>query len=419
MSISQNFPDEGPTLDLNFAGTKQLDPRVTFSRTTTATYMDDNGLIVTVPANTPRFEHRYNGTEIENLGLLIEEQRTNLLLQSESFNTSPNLITNGSITANITSAPDGSNNADKLVENASTGNKEIYQVLGTITSGTHYTVSVFAKAAERTLFRLAMDTVRFGVGTNAFFNLSSGTVTTTTGGVTSTSIIPYPNGWYRCTATFLPTSTGNSSVYITLVQSGTTSDYTGNGTSGIFLWGAQVEVGSFPTSYIPTTTTTVTRSRDDASLVGTNFTNWYRQSEGTIVCIAKYAEGNTTNQTAWSMYNGSIGAIRQMMTSSSGTNRSIMQVEFPSGTYPVSIENGTSINRANLVKTVCAFKTDDYALSMSGTTATTDTSGTMSNHVNLYLGSVYTGTWILNGTIAQLIYYPIRLSNTQIQTLSA
>jgi hypothetical protein len=65
MSISQNFPEEGPTLNLNFAGSKTLDPRITFSRTTTGTYMDANGLIVTAPADAPRFDHRYVNGEIE------------------------------------------------------------------------------------------------------------------------------------------------------------------------------------------------------------------------------------------------------------------------------------------------------------------------------------------------------------------
>jgi hypothetical protein len=81
MSISQNFPEEGPTLNLNFAGSRTLDPRITFTRTSSATYMGRDGLVKIAPANSARFDHRYNSTtgEVESLGLLVEESRSNLL----------------------------------------------------------------------------------------------------------------------------------------------------------------------------------------------------------------------------------------------------------------------------------------------------------------------------------------------------
>jgi len=110
MSISQNFPEEGPTLNLNFAGSKTLDPRITFSRTTTGTCMDDSGLIVTAPADAPRFDHRYVNGEIESLGLLVEEQRSNLTKYSNTLQSPFNPV-NGTITTNQTTSPSGENNA--------------------------------------------------------------------------------------------------------------------------------------------------------------------------------------------------------------------------------------------------------------------------------------------------------------------
>ena len=119
MSISQNFHEEGPTLNLNFAGSRTLDPRITFTRTSSATYMGRDGLVKIAPANSARFDHRYNPTtgEIESLGLLVEEQRTNLITYSEDFSiwtkqtTSPGVV--GITTTTETTSPDGTFNAYK------------------------------------------------------------------------------------------------------------------------------------------------------------------------------------------------------------------------------------------------------------------------------------------------------------------
>jgi hypothetical protein len=235
-------------------------------------------LIETIPANQPRFD--FDPISGECRGLLIEESRTNFLLRSEDF--SLWTASNASVQSNVITAPDGNTTADKLVENSSTGNKEVNLGSITFTSGTSLTFSCFVKAGERNLFRLAATTGFFASATNAFFNLSNGTVSLIQGGITSASIIPYPNGWYRCVATMLPTSSGSGNVFITLVRSGTTSTYGGDGTSGIYIWGAQLEAGTFPTSYIPTTASTVTRSADNVEMTGTNFSSWYNQTEGTF-----------------------------------------------------------------------------------------------------------------------------------------
>jgi len=91
MSISQNFPEEGPSLNLNFAGSRTLDPRITFSRSQTtsngSTYMGRDGLIKYAGPDEPRFDHRYVNGEVESLGLLIEESRTNSATYSNDLST--------------------------------------------------------------------------------------------------------------------------------------------------------------------------------------------------------------------------------------------------------------------------------------------------------------------------------------------
>ena len=120
------------------------------------------------------------------------------------------------------------------------------------------------------------------------------------------------------------------------------------------------------------------------------------------------------------MYNGATGAIRQMLNAAGGLDfdRGILQNEVPSGTYSVSVNTGVTANRNNLVKIASAFQTDNFAISQDGSTPATDTSGTMSNHVNLFLGATVDNTWFLNGHLSQLIYYPVRVSNSQLQILS-
>ena len=117
MAISQNFPDEGPTLNLNFAGGKVLDPRITFSRTSVGTYMDANGLVSTASADSPRFDHRYVNGEIESLGLLVEEQRKNQVTYSEDFTQWNNTNTTDAVDTSI-NAPDGTNTATKITDDS-------------------------------------------------------------------------------------------------------------------------------------------------------------------------------------------------------------------------------------------------------------------------------------------------------------
>jgi cell wall-associated NlpC family hydrolase len=228
MAISQNFPNSRPSLNLNFARSKTLDPRITFSRTNpTATYVDDNGLIVAAGADEPRFDH--DPTTGESLGLLVEEQRTNVLLYSEKIGgtfatygwANQNSIAVQVDTADV-SDPSGGNTASKLT-NGSTS--PVSQTLKTSSlSATVYTASVYLRTLSGT------ETASI----NVFLQSSPYTTIATSGEVTVTS------EWQRFDIT---TSTATSANYNFGIQvrSGT-----------IYAWGAQLEAGAFPTSYIPT-----------------------------------------------------------------------------------------------------------------------------------------------------------------------
>lgn len=187
----------------------------------------------------PRFDYDGSGVTI------VEPVSTNLLLYSQEFENAAWLKSNSSITANAIAAPDGTVTADKLVEAATTS---VHSATQTVTFAANfiYTTSVYAKAGERS-FLIIQPT---GDSRFAYYNLSNGTVGTVSGSPLSTQIQSVGNNWYRCTITV--TSPGATAANCILYSAATDGNatYTGDGTSGIFIWGAQLEVGSTATGYM-------------------------------------------------------------------------------------------------------------------------------------------------------------------------
>ena len=321
-----------PTLDLNFAENRTLldsvtgQNLVTFTRASAGTYVGSDGLIKTAPENVPRFDH--NPVTGESLGLLVEEQRANLLLRSEEFGTTW-IPSNASVASNSTAAPDGTISADKLTEDSSASTVHRIQQTVNFAAAT-VTYSVYLKAASRNFALL----VGFNGTNNRYidckFNLVNGTVDTIVNG--SAAITPAGNGWYRCSVTAATTVTANNILYVyaaSVAGGGANYEsYTGDGTSGIYIWGAQLEAGTFPTSYIPTTDSAATRSADVASITGSAFSSWYRQDEGTFFVNATvpqpsggnrriaFATDGTGNNRVGVLFNSSNNP--QMLVSSGG-----------------------------------------------------------------------------------------------------
>jgi hypothetical protein len=409
MSISQNFPDEGPSLNLNFASSRILDPRITFTRTSTGTYTDKNGLVTIAPTDTPRFDHSYNGSNVESLGLLIEESRTNLVLRSQEFETSWGSAA-ATIGVNSTTSPDGTVTADKLQEDNTNNQHLVVQSIGTLSIGAVYTFSCWAKAAERTQVSLTAHAEGYSV-----FDLSSGTIIQT-GGNSNVTITPYPNGWYRCSTTITKTNT-NGAFYIIVWNN--TNVYTGTTGSGIHIWGAQLETGAFPTSYIPTVASTVTRSADNASMTGTNFSSWYNSSEGSVITNIKYdgaPVSGATSRTGYVLYNATNGNMRQIWWE--GTNTGAFLGENPAGSYVIVTNVAQTITQGSTNKIATAYKLNDFPITQNGGTIATDTSGTPPVTTSLFIGSLIGIAEWVNGRIAQLSYYPKRLTNSQLQNLT-
>lgn len=353
----------------------------------------------------PRFD--YDPVTRAPRGLLIEEQRTNLLLRSEEFDNASWVKQRSSVTANATTSPDGTVDADKLVEDTTASDTHFVLQTATVSSSTTYTYSVYLKASERTRASLQDGG---GSAAQGYFDLSNGTVISASGA--TATIANAGNGWYRCTITF---TTGgaqtNANCRIFLVDTGTNTSYTGNGTSGIFLWGAQLEAGAFATSYIPTVASQVTRTADTAAINAPNFASWYNQSAGSFVIEFRTVQSAT--------------ALARNIVGFDSSNSKLVVYIASSGTQAGTWDGSAAVTASGSVvsgtpKVAMAYSTSARAITTNGGTVATGAAPAagFTASTSLNIGGT-TGSGLVNGYIRSLRYYPVRLTNAQLQALTA
>jgi len=243
MAISQNFPSVRPTLDLNFAATKRLDPRITFSRGSVGTYHDSTGTIQIAAPHVARFDH--NPATGESLGLLVEEARTNLRIYSSAPNASNSYRIYGNATYNAAVvAPDGTATATLITGNGSSSGFDNYPNDYGSNGGAVQTYSFYVRNVNATSLQISMG----GYG-NPTYTFTFATETGVANAAASGSgFQKLSNGWYRIWLT------GTKSNQFWYQQA-----YIDNGSAtsaSMYFWGIQLEsAASFPTSYIPTPAT--------------------------------------------------------------------------------------------------------------------------------------------------------------------
>lgn len=403
--IETSYPLVRPTLDLNFAATRRLDPRVTFSRSSTATVTDQNGVIRSAAVNVPRFDH--NPTTGESLGLLVEEARTNSLLSSSDLTTASWTLSSVTRTANSTTAPDGTNTAVKIASTTGTFLSALEQSSVSVTA-VPTTFSCYAKAAEASWFCLAG--IQSGEAI-AYFNLATGALGTRSAG-SAHSITSVGNGWYRCSVTCASASSTRWGFFPGSADNTLTPAPIGN---GVHVWGPQLEAGAFPTSYIPTVASTVTRAADVAAILGANFSSWYNQSEGTLFASLRTNTPANVNNSLIQMTDGTSNNRIEVQQVQSGDAFPRVSGLFRTSNLTtaswVSQESGWTPNGQVVDKWALGFNSSGF--SFITTYDSTPPSGTGSYPQNL------TTFFILHrGTISRLTYWPIRLSNATLQTLT-
>jgi hypothetical protein len=412
-----------PRLALDFT-TGTLDPRVTVARAlNTATRVNSSGLIEIINANLPRFD--YDPVTLAPKGLLIEESRTNLMLQSQAIDQSPWAVSQLNTTGtpayiDVAASPDGTQNADKLIPNTVSTQHYAQQAI-TLADNTVYALTVYAKASELIAIRLSLGT-KAGAFPGAYFNLSTGVVTNEVSSPVSTSITPVGNGWYRCTVV-ANSGTGGTAPQLRIwaISGVNTISFAGNDSDGVLVWGAQVETGAFATSYIPTTTTSLTRNADVVSMTGTNFSDWYNQAAGAFaVSFDRIAAMSA------SFSGGQPRTLRVTNTGATdffilGGNSSFGEqlIGRASGVDTVSIQTGVQIT-ANTVATECfGYAVNNFALSVNGASAQTDVSGANPATMDvLHIGDGVTATRNINGHVRKISYWPQRITNAEVQAFS-
>ena len=280
----------------------------TVSADADATRVNKDGLIESVSADQARLDYPLlNGVVQDCPALLLEPTRQNIIQYSELFNNSYWVKENSSIGTGIVS-PMGDTDAQNLIENTTTGRHRVRANLA-VSSGTTYNLSVWAKSSNRNLVINA----DFLINARSGFNLSTGSVEDTTSG--SATITAFPNDWFLCTVTGTATTTQTATAYIQAQIGTTDANYTGDGSSTLSLFGAQLEAGSYATSYIPTAGSTATRIKDVVINGGNQYV--FNDSEGVLFADLE-ALGDGTATRKISLSNGSTDFVNIQFTTNAG-----------------------------------------------------------------------------------------------------
>jgi hypothetical protein len=385
-----------PRMALDFT-TGVLDSRVTIARAlNTATRVNSSGLIETVNANLPRFD--YNPVTLAAKGLLIEEQRRNLLTYSDQFNNA-NWSKSVTITPDTVTSPDGTTNADTATK-AATAFQSVFQSVTSV-SGTVYTASMYFKA--NTFTRASIAVISGTTDVRYWYDLSAktvgGAISTFTTGYVGSSIEDAGNGWLRCTLTVTAQSTLTNAYFY--------PDKADTATAGsVFIYGAQLEAGSFASSYIPTTNTALTRNADDVTMTGTNFTSWYNASAGTFISTFRSA-----TSTASVLVTDASGSGRPLYIVSGGV------VRIFDGTAPINAGGTYTFGTVASAGSSYGGGTMSCALN-GGTVGTGAFDGSMGTS-GLYIGrNPAQPNEYIKGHIQKVAFYPMRFSDRELQAFS-
>jgi hypothetical protein len=386
----------------------------------TATRVNSNGNIEAVNANIPRLDYYTTGGVAGCPALLVEPSADNVARQSAGLDVSGTWQrSNISVTTGIIS-PDGNATAFEIVESSdvTAQTHELAQGGFSVLSGTTYTFSVFVKSGVNNRnIRLVFGSTNFATSPIAFFSPASGTVVSFTG--CTADIENYGNGWFRCRITATATLNGTS-FFGMYPASGTNSAYIGNGSGSVQVWGAQVETGSVATSYIPTTTGSVTRNADVISVSGA-VSGLIGQSEGTI-----YAEVDIKQLPA-------LNARTFIDVGSSGNRVFLGFTSVASNTLRLQIDAGvggsacvdirTVVANAGIIKVAVAYQSLNCALYVNGVQATSIQSNIAFSFTTalsaLFLGSTVSASAFLNDRIRAAALYTTRLDDADLMVLTS
>ena len=358
--------------------------------------------------NIPRLDYS-NGT---CPSLLVEPQRSNLALYSEQFDNASWVTTNITTAANSVTSPSGIQSADTITSTTTSGNHLIGTNSISITNGTNYSFTFFAKKGSGRYIQILGGGGGFALTSYANFDLQLGTVSFQ-GATATAEITSFNDNWYRCKLTAPAIDTLSDRFYISIITTATASRAEVHSTAlSYYCWGAQFEQGSYPTSYIPTTSAAVTRNADVISKTG--ISSLIGQTEGTIFADAVLTGKDSTNGSIlFATDKVSTGAIIRVFYTSANALRFDV---FNGSSFQCLISAG-AYNVGDRVKVAGAYKNNDFVMYVNGTQIGTDTSGTVpaTDTANINT-SIYGDT---NGSrINSAILFPTRLTNAELASLT-
>ena len=383
----------GENIQFAFAQVETGDIATAYIATTTA------AVSVGPVANVPRLD--YLGSSCPRL--LLEPQRQNLALNSESFNSSSYSKVRATITANAITSPDGYTNADKMESTAgATLAVECYQTI--TTTAQTYTASAFFKQGSGANDLNHLDVYYLGTGTynaSVKINLSTGVLTQTIG--TGASVVNYGNGWYRVLVPFTATA-GSTAFYF-----GSDGAHYASG-SFVYLYGAQVEAGAYATSYIPTLGAAVTRGADACSKTG--ISSLIGQAEG--VLFVDFVAEQPSEVRRITLSDGTSANRILIGHQADGTIQFFIAVGSAS---QVSFNTSASYTKGTRLKIAFAYKANDFAAYINGAQVLTDNSGTVpASSKFAFADAIDTNPLI--SSVNQALLFKTRLNNSELAQLT-
>jgi hypothetical protein len=409
---------------------KSMHPKAAYTRASTGSVFDSSGILRSAASGLPRFD----ADPLTGLdkGFLVEESRANLLTYSEQFDNAAwnkvRLNVSGTPAwVNQAVAPDGTTTAEKLIEDTTASNSH-YLSCSAVTLGSVAMVgSVFLKAGERTKARVILtDYVSATVYVDV--DLSNGTLGSPTVQAPWSSgtvgIIGVGGGWYRVYVGGTAGQGAQKAIEVRLLDASGNQSYTGDGTSGLYIWGAQLEAGSFPTSYIPTTTASATRSADVctvtlSNLVGPHGEQIWNGVEGTLLVRAFIPYQFANTQSLCCLSDGS--ANNRALLLNWGGGSTIIGAVVHSGGVNQFVPTGFALSSRGVLQSVAlAYKASDYAFCMNGASPQTQASGAVPvSMTTIHIGTAQSAAIPVNGHIKQVTLWNRRLTNADLQALTA
>jgi hypothetical protein len=387
-----------------------------FTRSGSATRINSQGLIETVGSGVSRLNYpMIDGVVSGCPHHILEPQRTQLVQYSEDFSQSYWIKSRTTVSANNIISPDGTLNADKIIETTDSGLHAVSKTF-TVVSGVSHTVSVFIKKGTNKFFQILFGTNN--VTNNPYVNFDVNQGVFENNGITSVDVKYFGNGWYRCSATVTTAST-SLTYFISPIQSisdSRASSFTGSVNNNIYIYGAQLEQGSYPTSYIPNygTAAGVTRSAETAT--GSGDADTFNDSEGVLMAEIS-ALANDSSIEGISISDGS-SSNRVVMFKWNSSNT--VKVRVASGGFNYVDENITVSDVTNIMKIAVKYKQNDFSIFINGFELFTEPTGSTPIGLDsLQFNSDGLGGAPFYGNAKQLQYFDSALTDNELETLTS